>query len=62
MWGTRLALPALVLATCSELGEGCREAGGSSGGQGEAESREVRRAWGQAQRGTGRGVPAVQGG
>lgn len=46
MWGTRLALPALVLATCCELGEECQEAGGSSGGQGEAESREVRRAWG----------------
>lgn len=46
MWGTRLALPVLVLAACCELGEGCPAAGGGSGGQGEAESREVRRAWG----------------
>ena len=45
MWGARLALPALVLAACCELGEGCPAAGGGSGGQGEAESREVR-AWG----------------
>ena len=37
MWGTRLALPALVLAACCELGEGCPAAGGSSRGQGEAE-------------------------
>ena len=37
MWGTRLALPALVLAACCELGEGCPAAGGSSRGQGEAD-------------------------
>lgn len=60
MWDTA-ALPALVLATCSELGEGVPGGGGSSGGQGEAESREVR-GRGARHRGHRQRVPVVQGG